>query len=82
MLQAYSLGVLFVGAEARYLRQYESLGFDAFAGQALFVGPNLFFKPSERWRVTAARHHVLVQAGARDIDDDGGARQPGGGTVA
>jgi hypothetical protein len=44
---------VFVGAEARYLRQYESFGFDRFAGHAVFVGPNLFIRPSERWRITA-----------------------------
>jgi Family of unknown function (DUF6662) len=43
----------FVGAEARYLRQYESFGFDRFAGHAVFVGPNVFITPSQRWRITA-----------------------------
>jgi hypothetical protein len=38
---------VFVGAEARYLRQYESFGFDRFAGHAVFVGPNVFITPSE-----------------------------------
>jgi hypothetical protein len=44
---------VFVGAEARYLRQYESFGFDRFAGHAVFMGPNVFIRPSERWRITA-----------------------------
>jgi hypothetical protein len=44
---------VFVGAEARYLRQYESFGFDRFAGHAVFLGPNVFIRPSERWRITA-----------------------------
>lgn len=44
----------YVGAEARYLRAYDSLNLDGFAGHALFVGPNIFFRPAERWRITAA----------------------------
>jgi hypothetical protein len=44
---------VFVGAEARYLRQYESFGFNRFAGHAVFLGPNVFIRPSERWRITA-----------------------------
>jgi hypothetical protein len=44
---------VFVGAEARYLRQYEGFGFDRLAGHAVFVGPNVFITPSERWRITA-----------------------------
>ena len=35
---------VFVGAEVRYLHAYEGLGFDAFAGRALFVGPTLHAK--------------------------------------
>ena len=44
---------VFVGAEARYLRQYGGFGFDRFSGHAVFVGPNVFIRPSERWRITA-----------------------------
>ena len=44
---------VFVGAEARYLRHYESFGLDRFAGHAVSVGPNLFIRPSEQWRITA-----------------------------
>jgi hypothetical protein len=46
-------GVL-LGGEARYVRQYDGLGLDAFAGQALFVGPTAYVKLSERSRLTAA----------------------------
>jgi hypothetical protein len=46
-------GVL-IGAEARYLRAYDSLGLDRFTGHALYFGPNVFVKPSERWRITAS----------------------------
>jgi hypothetical protein len=57
---------LLIGAEARYLRAYESLGLEHFAGHALFLGPNLFFKPAERWRVTAS---WAVQVAGRAADD-------------
>jgi hypothetical protein len=46
-------GVL-IGAEGRYLRRYDSLGFDAFAGQAFFLGPTLYAKFADRWQLTAA----------------------------
>ena len=52
MIQVYP-GVL-IGAEARYLRAHDSFGSDNFAGHALFFGPNVYIKPSERWRITAA----------------------------
>jgi hypothetical protein len=44
---------MFVGGEARYLRAYDNLGLREFAGQAVFIGPNVFFSPADRWRVTA-----------------------------
>jgi hypothetical protein len=59
---------LFLGGEARYLRAYESLGLNAFAGHALFVGPNVFFKPAERWRVTAT---WAIQVAGRAVDEPG-----------
>jgi hypothetical protein len=43
----------FLGGEARYFRKYEGIGLDDFAGQALFVGPTLFLKLSDRSRLTA-----------------------------
>jgi hypothetical protein len=45
---------IFLGAEARYLRRYEGIGLDEFAGQALFVGPTAYFQLSDRSRLTAA----------------------------
>jgi len=45
---------LLIGGEARYLRKYEGFGLDVFAGHALFVGPTIFIKLSERSRLTAA----------------------------
>jgi hypothetical protein len=44
----------FLGGEARYLRKYEGIGLDAFAGHAVFVGPTAYLKLSERSRLTAA----------------------------
>lgn len=45
---------VFLGVEGRYLRRYESLGFDDFAGHAGFLGPTLFVKLSQRSWVAAA----------------------------
>lgn len=39
---------VFVGAEARYLRRYEGLGLDRFAGHAVFLGPTIYANLSER----------------------------------
>jgi hypothetical protein len=44
---------LFLGGEARYLRKYEGIGLDDFAGHALFVGPTVFLKLTDRSRLTA-----------------------------
>ena len=43
----------FVGGEARYLRKYEGIGLQEYAGQAWFVGPTAYFQLSERSRLTA-----------------------------
>jgi hypothetical protein len=57
-----------VGAEARYLMAFDSLGFNRFAGQALFIGPNVFYRASERLRITAAWN---VQAAGKAVADPG-----------
>lgn len=46
-------GVL-IGAEARYLRAYQGLGLENFAGQALFFGPTLYARLTKRLWVIAA----------------------------
>ncbi len=51
----------FVGAEARYLLQYDGLGLGSFAGDALFIGPTFFV------RITNA----LVLSGAFDMQAGG-----------
>jgi len=45
---------IFVGGEARYLRQYDGAGLDAFTGQGFFIGPTVYFKLSERAWITLA----------------------------
>jgi hypothetical protein len=63
---------IFVGGEARYLRQYDGLGFDSLAGQGFFVGPTVYFKLSERawmtlaWSAQVAGHATAV-AGSLDL---------------
>ena len=54
---------IFVGGEARYLRKYDGLGLDTFAGQGFFVGPTIYFKLSERaWIAAAWSAQVAGQA--------------------
>jgi hypothetical protein len=57
---------VFVGGEARYLRQYDGTGFDNLAGQGVFVGPTVYFKLSKRawmtlaWSAQVAGHATAV----------------------
>ena len=59
---------IFVGGEARYLRQYDGGGLDSLAGQGFFVGPTVYFKLSERawmtlaWSAQVAGHATAVPA--------------------
>jgi hypothetical protein len=43
-----------VGGEVRYLRKYDGIGLEEFAGQALFAGPTVYLQLSERSRLTVA----------------------------
>ena len=45
---------MFFGGEARYLRKYDGLGLDNFAGQGFFIGPTVYFKLSEKAWIAAA----------------------------
>lgn len=45
---------LFIGGEVRYLRAYNGLGLDAFAGQAVFAGPTLYYQISKGLAASAA----------------------------
>jgi hypothetical protein len=57
---------IFVGGEARYLRQYDGFGLDNLAGQGFFVGPTAYFKLSKRawmtvaWSAQVAGHATAI----------------------
>lgn len=55
---------ILVGGEARYLRRYEGIGLEQFAGQAFYVGPTAYFQLSQRSRLTAG---WSVQAWGRPV---------------
>jgi hypothetical protein len=63
---------IFVGGEARYLRQYDGFGLDSLAGQGFFAGPTVYFKLSERAWMTLAwssqiAGHATTVAGSLDL---------------
>ena len=45
---------LFVGGEIRYLRAYDGLALNAFAGQAVFAGPTMYLQINKRLSLSAA----------------------------
>jgi hypothetical protein len=56
---------IFIGGEARYLRQYDGIGLDSLTGQGFFVGPTLYAKISERaWSTLAWSAQVTGHATA------------------
>jgi hypothetical protein len=64
-------GVL-IGAEGRYLRRYDSLGLEEFAGEAFFLGPTAYAKFRDPWRVTASwsmqlAGHAVGTGGSLDL---------------
>jgi hypothetical protein len=64
-------GIL-IGAEARYLRSFDGLGLDAFAGQAFFIGPTFYAKFNERIWMSAAwslqvAGHASNEPGSLDL---------------
>ena len=44
---------IFVGTEVRYLRAYDGLGLNTFAGHAVFLGPSVFAKLPGSWWMAA-----------------------------
>jgi len=60
-------GIL-LGGEARYFRNYDGIGLQQFAGQALFLGPVAYFQLSEHSRLTAT---WSVQAWGRQAGSAG-----------
>jgi hypothetical protein len=56
---------IFIGGEARYLRQYDGFGLDSLAGQGFFVGPTVYFKLSQSaWMTIAWSGQVAGRATA------------------
>lgn len=65
-------GELFLGGELRYLRAFDGLGFNTYAGQALFAGPTMYLRLSKQWAMSAAwnwqvRGHTAAGGGALDL---------------
>ena len=65
---------MFLGAEVRYFRAYEGLTLQHFRGEAVFVGPTLFAKLSEKLGITAAfstqvAGHAVGVPGRLDLDN-------------
>ncbi len=54
---------IFFGGEARYLRTFQGIGLDWFAGDALFVGPTMYATLSKNLAVSAA-WNIQVAGGA------------------
>ena len=55
----------FLGGEARYLRRYEGIGLEEFAGQALFVGPTAYFQLSRAHAADRGLEHAGMGAPGR-----------------
>jgi hypothetical protein len=64
----------FAGGELRYLRKYEGLAFRSFDGEALYVGPTLYWQIADKVSLSAAWNvqvagHAKGQPGQLDLDD-------------
>jgi hypothetical protein len=59
---------IFLGGDARYLRAFDGIGFDALAGDALFIGPMLYARFSHDLAVSAAWN---IQVTGRAVDSPG-----------
>ena len=63
-----------IGVDVWYLRHYDGLGFNSFTGDALFVGPTLFWKIAPKvllstaWEAQVAGHEAGVTS-ALDLED-------------
>jgi hypothetical protein len=67
-LAGQALPGVWIGGEARYLRAYQGAGLETFTGQALYLGPTLYARLSEKAWLSAA---FDVQAGGRAVDTPG-----------
>ena len=71
-MAAQAMSGVWIGGEARYLRAYEGAGLETLTGQALYLGPTLYAKLSERMWLSAAfdvqaRGRAVSTAGALDL---------------
>ncbi len=65
---------VFAGGEVRYRRKYEGLAFRSFQGEAVFLGPTLYWQVAEKIGLSAAWNiqvagHAKGQPGQLDLDD-------------
>ncbi len=63
-----------IGAEAWYLRHYDDVSLDVFTGDAVYVGPNVYYQINPKMFVTAAWNvqvagHETDMPGALDLSD-------------
>ncbi len=54
-----------IGAEAWYLRHYDSLGLSAFTGDAVLLGPTLYVQLTRKTSLTAAWN---AQVAGHEVD--------------
>ncbi len=71
-MAAQAMSGVWIGGEARYLRAYEGAALETLTGQALYLGPTLYAKLSERVWLSAAfdvqaRGRAVSAAGALDL---------------
>ena len=57
-----------VGAETWYLRHYDGIGLSTYTGDAVYVGPNVYWQITPKTFVTAAWN---AQVSGHDVDDPG-----------
>lgn len=68
------VGRLFLGGEARYVRATDGGFLNRFSGHALFIGPNLFYKPTDHSFISAVWNRQVSgrahgQPGRFDLDN-------------
>jgi hypothetical protein len=71
-LAGHVRGGLYLGAELRYLRVYDGLGLNTYAGQALFAGPTMYLQLAPQWALSGGwnwqiRGHTAASGGPLDL---------------
>jgi hypothetical protein len=71
-LAGHVQGGLFLGGEIRYLRVYDGLSLNTYAGQAVFAGPTMYLKLSPQWALSGGwnwqiRGHTAGGGGPLDL---------------